>query len=370
MGEDTVYWVWLNELRGLPNKTKRKLLTTFETPEAVFQASLTSIQHVLSKKSPYPSHADFAVAETPKEMAFASVWTKRTLSEAETILNNNEHKGIHVLRASDEHYRPIFTTDQQTPLVLYYRGTIAPPSVPIVGVIGSRSCTPYGQLVTKAAVATLVEKGNIIASGLSFGIDALAHETTLECNGRTYAFLPCGLHKAQPASHTQLMERIADTGAVITPYAYGKAALPFRFIGRNSLLASWCTSLLVIEARSESGSMNTAKNALSKGKQVFAVPNSLLEPQSSGTNHLLSIGAHVYLNDHLLAGTKPEVEPSDLQEEHSVIKALHNKGLTTAELRIAVGFTTLFLLETLNELELTGKIKFRSDGKWHTATGA
>ena len=75
-----------------------------------------------------------------------------------------------------------------------------------------------------------------------------------------------------------LMEKIADTGAVITPYAFGKEVLPFRFIGKNSVLASWCDSLLVIEARSKSGSMNTARSALQKGRRVLAVPNSLLEP--------------------------------------------------------------------------------------------
>lgn len=81
------------------------------------------------------------------------------------------------------------------------------------------------------------------------------------------------------------MERIAETGLVLTPYAYGREALPFRFIGRNDLLASWCSSLLVVEARTQSGSMYTAHSALAKGKRV----NSLLEPKSSGTNLLLCL---------------------------------------------------------------------------------
>jgi len=76
------------------------------------------------------------------------------------------------------------------------------------------------------------------------------------------ALSSCGLHKAQPASHADLMERIADTGAVITPYAYGREALRFRFIGRNDLLASWCNTLLVVEAGMKSGSMYTARSAL------------------------------------------------------------------------------------------------------------
>jgi len=133
-------------------------------------------------------------------------------------------------RPHDEHYRHIYAADKKTPLILYYRGRLSDPDIPVVGVIGSRSCTSYGCLVTKAAVSELVQKKNIIASGLSFGIDALAHKTTLKCQGVTYAFVPCGLHKAQPASHAALMEKLADTTAVITAYAFGKEALPFLFI--------------------------------------------------------------------------------------------------------------------------------------------
>jgi len=33
MGENAVYWVWLNELRGLSLKAKRKLLETLGNPQ-------------------------------------------------------------------------------------------------------------------------------------------------------------------------------------------------------------------------------------------------------------------------------------------------------------------------------------------------
>ena len=252
--------------------------------------------------------------------------------------------------------------------------------------------------MTKAAVTDLVGEGNIIASGLSFGIDALAHKTTLNNHGVTYAFVPCGLHKAQPASHTALMEQIADTGAVITPYPFGKEALPFRFIGRNSVLASWCDTVLVIEARIKSGSMNTARSALKKGKRVLAVPNSLLTRSSSGTNQLLAEGAQVYLNDRLQGCDHTPLQsvidsssfsssssssslssssfPSSCSsscsthhDEQAIIKLLHSQALTTTEIKALVPDSGLSVMESLSNMELADKVMFRPDGRWHLVGG-
>ena len=390
-----VYWVWLNELRGLPLKAKRKLLETLGNPRDIFHASLDTITSVLATGSPHAS----SVAEGSKEPAYASVWSERSLETAESILTNHNKHAIHLLTPHDEHYRHIYTSDQKTPLVLYYRGKLSHPDIPIVGVVGSRSCTSYGELVTKTAVTDLVGQGNIIASGLSFGIDALAHKTTLNNQGVTYAFVPSGLHKAQPASHTALMEQIADTGAVIKAYPFGKEALPFRFIGRNSVLASWCDTVLVIEARTNSGSMNTARSALKKGKHVLAVPNSLLEPHSSGTNLLLAEGAQVYLNDRLQGcdhtPLQSVIESSSFSssssssslssssflsscssfcsthhhDEEAIIKLLRSQPRTTAEIKTLVPDSTLSVMESLSNMELADKIMFRPDGRWHLVGG-
>ncbi|SMP61555.1 DNA processing protein [Sphaerochaeta associata] len=361
MHDTTLYWIWLSELAGLSLKKKRTLLAALGNPEQIFRASATTVDDVL-----HGSGSSSSVAEGAKGFSLESSWKARNLEIAETILANNEKSSIMVLDATSPYYRHIYEADEKAPLVLYYRGRLCDPSIPVVGVVGSRACTSYGRLVTKAAVSDLVGEGSIVASGLSFGIDALAHETTLACGGITYAFLPCGLHKAQPASHADLMERIADTGAVITPYAYGREALRFRFIGRNDLLASWCNTLLVIEAGMKSGSMHTARSALSKAKQVLAVPNSLLEPKSSGTNLLLSEGAHAYLNDRLV------VNDSFVQTcsgEEVVAKALASRPLSTTELEAWVQIGDGPVMECLASMELAGKVSFLSDGKWHLVGG-
>ncbi len=211
-----------------------------------------------------------------------------------------------------------------------------------------------------------------MASGLSFGIDALSHKTALDHGGITYAFLPCGLHKVQPASHTALAQRIVERGAIISPYPYGKEALPFRYIGRNDLLASWCDTLLVVEASVKSGSMHTARSAMTKGKQVLAVPNSLLEPKSRGTNVLLTEGARAYINNRLAQKDTARlshtlVEGDDRQT--SVLQRLAAGGMATGEIAYALGCEITDTMGLLTDLELSDRVEYRADGRWHLVGG-
>jgi len=363
-----LYWVWLNELPGLSLAVKRKLMQAFASPKEIYHATVDTIADALLQNSSSAGNLTRF-----REQKLCSVWSQRNLKDAETVLHTNEQYQVKILCAHDTVYNQIYHAHADSPLVLYYRGTLACSHNSILGVIGSRSCTSYGRLITKIAVEEAVDNYQIIASGLSFGIDALAHEETLAHGGITYAFLPCGLHKAQPASHAQLMERITQTGAVISPYSCGRAALPFRFIGRNHLLASWCHTLMVVEARMNSGSMDTARNALAKQKHVLSVPNSLLEPQSLGTNQLLAEGARAYITTRSLTREGPHSTQQLTQDKHLerfITKQLHNKAATTAELTAgcASGDDST-IMERLAALELAHTIEYRTDGKWHSIGG-
>jgi DNA processing protein len=165
------------------------------------------------------------------------------------------------------------------------------------------------------------------------------------------------------------MENIIAHGAVLTPYPYGKEALPFRFIQRNGILASWCDPLIVVEARLKSGSVLTARKALSKGERVLAVPNSLLEPRSGGTNQLLAEGAAAYLNDELLDNHNGPIMQGNQNQVVKIITALEAHPLGTGELVASVGDESSLVMESLAAMELAEQIEYRSDGKWHRVGG-
>ncbi len=362
MHDNDVYWVWLNELRGISLATKRTLLTELGSPYEVYQASPSQVTDLLNT---YPASLRRAYRT---ELSITELWEARSLQEAETLSASHEKHGIRILVAHDNLHQLQFGQHQRSPLVLYYRGSLSFSEKPITGVIGTFPCSSYGRVVTREAVTQLIEAGHIIASGLSQGTDVLVHETALAHQALTYAFLPGGLHKAYPSSHAALMDRIADAGAVISPFPYGKEALPFRFIKRNEIFSLWCDTLLVIETSSVGGTMSTARYAMANGKRVLAVPGSLLESGSSGTNLLLSEGAQVYLSGPSLSPSSSSPDTASSATER-VIGSIQEHPRATGELSQVLGIELEVIMEELAAAEAENYIEYRVDGKWHLAGG-
>jgi DNA processing protein len=71
-------------------------------------------------------------------------------------------------------------------------------------VVGTRTATGYGRQVTEALVSDLVAAGMTIVSGLAYGVDSVAHETALTCEGRTIGVLASGLDRVSPVGPTTL----------------------------------------------------------------------------------------------------------------------------------------------------------------------
>ena len=362
MSDELVYWVWLNELRGISIATKRTLLSELGSPEKVFQARPSQVCDLLST---YPRSLSRTYQTS---QSLSELWAGRTLEEAQRIVTVHEKHRINMLTSHDTLYQLQFGNSQRAPLVLYFRGSLPVSEKPVTGVIGTFPVSPSKRAVTREVVHHLIEAGHIIASGLSEGTDALVHETALSLQAPPYAFLPGGLHKAYPAGHASLMERIAEAGAVISPFPYGKEALPFRFIRRNEIFALWCDALLVIETSLTGGAMSTARYAMARGKRVFAVPGTPAESNNSGTNQLITEGAEAYLRD-LLQGASPSPDIAASAAD-KVIGSIQELPRTTGELCQVLGIDLESLMEELAVAESEHRVEYRVDGRWHLVGGA
>lgn len=189
-------------------------------------------------------------------------------------------------------YINFLTSVDKPPKTLYYFGTLPAKRQPTVAIVGSRKPTAYGREVAATFAHDLAKQGIIIVSGLALGIDAVAHKACLDAGGTTIAVLGNGLHKLYPQTNRRLGERIIESGgAIVSELPAGTEPLPFNFLKRNRLVSGLADAVVIIEAASRSGTLNTAMHALNQGKEVFAVPGNITSPLSAGCNALLRQGA-------------------------------------------------------------------------------
>jgi DNA processing protein len=207
------------------------------------------------------------------------------------IENINKY-GIKVINIQEEIYPECLKNIYDPPVALYVRGSLLKDEK-AVAVVGSRNASLYGLTMAERLSYDLAGYGITIVSGMARGIDASAQKGALKAGGRTIAVLGCGLDKAYPAENKELMERIAQTGAVISEYLPGVPPLPQNFPARNRIISGLSMGTVIIEANEKSGSLITANFALEQGREVFAVPGNITSPVSRGTNKLIKDGAKI-----------------------------------------------------------------------------
>ncbi|GAA4847237.1 DNA-processing protein DprA [Pseudonocardia benzenivorans] len=179
------------------------------------------------------------------------------------------------------------------PLALWVRGpaSLLEVSERAVAVVGARAATGYGVHVAGDLAAGLAAAEYTVVSGAAFGIDAAAHRGALAARRPTVAVMACGVDRAYPAAHSELLARIAATGLVVSEYPPGAVPARHRFLVRNRLLAGIGAGTLVVEAGVRSGAQRTAADARALGRVVMAVPGPVTSGLSAGCHELLRHGA-------------------------------------------------------------------------------
>jgi len=203
--------------------------------------------------------------------------------------------GIDILCLDDKRYPILLRQIDDAPLVLFACGQITALQHPrMLSVVGARKADSEGRLLTRRWCASLAAQGIGIISGMAYGIDAAAHGGALDAaqgSAPTIAILGCGL--ASPFSPVQekQIEAISERGCVLSEFQPGEQARPEHFPRRNRLIAGMAAATLVVQADIRSGSLITARLAGDYGREVLAVPGSVLGGRHAGCHQLLRVGA-------------------------------------------------------------------------------
>ncbi len=195
-----------------------------------------------------------------------------------------------VISYFSEDYPAALKTIANPPWLLYYRGRKELLQGVSVAIVGSRKATHSGLQIADWFSERLVAAGVVVVSGLAMGIDAQAHKTAAD-KGKTIAVLGTGIDQYYPRRNKALQDFIAHQGLLISEFPPGQTARVDHFPRRNRIISGISQAVVVVEAARKSGSLSTAIHALNEGREVGAVPGSVLLPEHQGCHWLIQQGA-------------------------------------------------------------------------------
>ena len=203
---------------------------------------------------------------------------------------------IRTLKIDDPDYPVHLRSIGHAPELLYYIGDISLISSPLIGIVGTRRSSPYGRWAAKGIAAAVARCGIAVVSGMAEGIDSAAHWGCLDAGAPTVAVLGTGIDIPYPKSNEKLYHEIAKRGLILSEYPPGESGWKRNFPERNRIISGLSKSVVVVEGAIKSGSMITARLALEQGRDVFAVPGNINQPNSVGVNRLIADGAEPILS--------------------------------------------------------------------------
>lgn len=297
----------------------------------------------------------------------------------ELYSNELKKKKVSYLTPSDKNYPKLLSQIKNPPFVLYFKGDSSIlNSDKVIGVVGTRKITSYGEDVTTILTSELVLNGFIIVSGLALGVDAVSHKTALENNGKTIAVLGCGVDCCTPSENQSIYNNIVkDSGVVVSELPLSHPPTRGSFPSRNRIIAGLSMGVLVTEGAEDSGALITADYAFKFNRPVFAVPGPITSTLSKGPYKLISKGAKLVtsgqdiLKELQVTSSKLRISPTSPRlrgvkgankDEDRILRLLENEPLHFDEIVRKTNFDSSKLGSILSLMEVKGLVKSTGGG--------
>lgn len=356
--DENVFWISFLESPGIGPKRFLQLHSRLQEEDRSFEFAWGLKKKQLIEFGFSEKNADLFIQHRE---SFDLSWVKKTIKSV----------NAQIVTFQDDHYPNLLQDLPDKPPILYLQGSLQTQMNLPIAVVGTRRCTEYGRLVTEKIVSELVQHSSSIISGFMYGIDAVAHQTTIEHLGYTVAVLGYGFQHFFPAStkHKRLYTKILDAGgAFVTEFFPERPPIPANFPLRNRIVAGMSLGVVVAQAAVKSGSRITAECALEYNREVFAVPGPITCPYSEGTKDLINQGAKLVQGaDDILDEFPLRIQVSPTQQkirhreftdevERRIMEVLSDSRLDCDELAKQTSLPIYLVLSKLSVLELKGAV--------------
>ena len=346
----------LTKLPGVGAQKAKLLLSYCGSAEAVFQERKKALLKI-------PQIGEAVASAVVDHDVFGAV-------EAE--LEFIQRYGVRVLYFTEPDYPQRLRHFDDSPILLYYKGTADLNAPRTVGIVGTRNATEQGRAFCEQLVEELVPYQPLVVSGLAYGIDVTAHRQSLQSGLPTVGVVANGLDRVYPAAHRKTAQKMTEQGGLLTEYGKGTQPDRDRFPARNRIVAMLSDALVVVESAIRGGSMITANLAADYNKDVFAVPGRPKDTYSAGCNHLIKAHraslidsaadlAYVLRWQEQDKGTAPVQRQLfvdlDEQERTFVAHLSHDEPVTADVLCYKAGITPSTLATLALQLEFKGVVK-------------
>lgn len=351
------YQIGLTLLEGVGDVLAKNLVAYCGSAEQVFKTSKSQLEKIPGIGS---------------VIAKAVYKNNHVLSRAEKEMRFIEDHAVKPLFFTDQDYPQRLRNCYDSPVMLYYNGNADLNTEKVVSVVGTRTPSAYGKLMTEKFIEELKGSGCLIVSGLAYGIDVTAHKAAMENDLDTIGVFAHGLDRVYPSSHAQYAEKMIRQGGLLTEFISETNPDRENFPKRNRIVAGMCDALVVIESKRGGGSLITATIANAYNKDVFAFPGRAGETLSEGCNGLIKTNKANLIESSAdllyIMNWKEEVKKKASQqvpllislsaEEQQIVAAFEQKNqLHVDEICYATNFPISKTSSCLLQLEFSNIVK-------------
>lgn len=347
---EEIFYIWLSQIKGIGPVLAQELLSYFGDIKKIYNGSKEELMQVPG------------VGEKLTE----KIINNRDLHKAERILKYCMKNEIKIVLRDTSSYPHQLMYFNNAPFILYVKGRLKKFDQGIA-VVGSRRCNEYGKNIAIELSNAVSQRGYPIISGMAKGIDGYAHTAAIKNNGYTIAVLGTGIDICYPTEHRSLMNKIIETGAVISQFPPGTTNIKENFIKRNETISMLASKVVILQASKSSGSLHTANFSIKCNKEVYAAPGSLNDSFNEGCNLLISKGANIYLGPqsilHNYSRDIIKAEQIEYELEKQIYDLINSRKCSLDVLKSKLNLSHNLLEEILFKMEIKGIIQ-NQRGVW------